>query len=119
MKGESDAILRVPPGGVGATGQSNGARNAQSLTLVAATSSAVTTILLAPAPDGCFVTFRHIGTAEARIRFGTVAGGPGVATANDYPIPAGGSEEWWVSTEINFTVISSAAGVTTWYRSSP
>jgi hypothetical protein len=118
MLGEVQAITRNPPGGVGATGQSNTFANAQTLTLVATTSSAVTTILLTPQTGGCFVTFRNVGTSETHIRFGTVSAGPGAALATDYPIPAGASEEWWITSEINFTAINSAAAVLTWYRSS-
>lgn len=118
MVGETQAIQRVPPGGVGATGQQNGPQNAQTLTLSAGSSSAVTTILLSPAPGGCFVTFRNSGTTDAHIRFGTITAGPGAALVTDYPIPAGASEEWWVTQEINFTAICSAASVLTWYRSS-
>jgi len=118
MVGETQAIQRCPPGGVGATGQANGSFNAQTLSLSAGASSAVTTILLSAAPGGCFVTFRNTGTAEAHIRFGTIAAGPGAALVTDYPIPPGASEEWWVTQEINFTAFCSAASVLTWYRSS-
>jgi hypothetical protein len=120
MVGETQAIQRVPPGpSGGATLQANTAYNAQSITLVAATSNGPNTVLASPAPAGCFVTFRNIGTVEARIRFGTASATLGVATASDYPIPAGASEEWWVTSETVFTVISTASGVLTWYRSSP
>lgn len=118
MIGETQAIQRNPPGGVGATGQSNGYANAQTLSLSAGSSSAVTTVLLSAAPSGAFVTFRNTGTVEAHIRFGTIAAGPGAALVTDYPIPPGASEEWWCTSEVNFTAFCSAASVLTWYRSS-
>lgn len=118
MKAETEAISRNPPGGVGATGQNNAQCNAQTLALSAGVTSAPTTVLLAPAPSGCFVTFKNISTVEAHIRFGTITAGPGNAILTDWPIPASGSEEWWCTDEVNFTAICSAAAVLTWYRSS-
>lgn len=113
MLGEAQAVQRNPPGGNGATTQPNAFANAAPLALSAGVSSSST----ACPTGGCFVTFVNIGTVETHIRFGNAS--VAASTANDYPIPPNGKEEWWITTETNFTAFCTAAATLYYYRSSP
>lgn len=123
MKGESEAIQRCPPGGTGAaaTNLSNTAANCQSLALSAGVSSGATNVAAgggAPGGgngNGKWYSFRNIGTVEAHIRFFNVD--PGVATVNDWPIPAQGMDEFWCTDETQFRAICAANSTLFWYPS--
>lgn len=114
MQGESQAIQRNPPGGNVATTQPNAFANNNVLALSAGVSSSAQAL---PTGNGYFMTFVAIGTVEVHLRFGNSS--VAASTASDYCIPPNGKEEWWITTETNFTAFCTAAATLYYYRSSP
>lgn len=110
LTGEQSAILRVGP----ALASSTDPLKATKTAVGSGASTAATA--LTPPPSGAFYTFKARG-GDVCIAFGDA--NMAAATANDFPIIAGTSEDWWIPPGYtHFRAFGLAAGDLHWARSS-